>query len=199
MSISIHDLIGDTDIYLLDQIMKGRYNGNDKILNAGCGNGRNLHWFLFNNISFYGIDSNASFINDLKTRHRNLHSDRFQVAAVASMPFESNFFDHIICSAVLHFAESTSHFKNMMAELVRVLKPKGSLFIRMTSNIGIETDVELLEDGVYRIPDGLIRFLLTKPLLASTMHQCSLSFIEPLKTVNVNDIRCMSTLMLKKN
>ncbi len=199
MSISIHDWIEDTDIYLLDQIMKGRYNGNDKILDAGCGNGRNLHWFLFNNISVYGIDSNASFINNLKTRQPGLHSDRFQVAAVESMPFESNFFDHIICSAVLHFAGSTSHFKNMMDELVRVLKPKGSLFIRMTSNIGVETNVELIEDGVYHVPDGSIRFLLTKQLLASTMYQCRLSFIEPLKTVNVNDIRCMSTLMLEKN
>ncbi len=199
MSNSIHGLIGDTDIYLLDQIMKGRYNVNDKILDAGCGNGRNLHWFLFNNMSVYGIDSNAGFINDLKTRHTNLHSNRLQVAAVESMPFESNFFDHIICSAVLHFADSTSHFKNMIAELVRVLKPHGSLFIRMTSNIGIESYVELLEDGVYVIPDGSIRFLLTKPLLASAMHQCNLSFIEPLKTVNVNDIRCMSTLMLEKN
>lgn len=86
-----------------------------------------------------------------------------------------------------------------MVELVRVLKRNGSLFIRMTSNIGIETHVELMEDGVYHIPDGSIRFLLTKQLLASTMCQCNLSFIEPLKTVNVNDIRCMSTLMLSKN
>ncbi len=199
MSISIHNLIGETDIYLLDQIMKGSYTANDIILDAGCGNGRNLHWFLLNNISVYGIDSNAGFINDLKRRHTNLPSTRFQVAAVEGLPFESNFFDHIICSAVLHFAGSTSHFKNMMVELVRVLKPSGSLFIRMTSNIGIETRVELMEDGVYHIPDGSIRFLLTKQLLASTIRQCNLSFIEPLKTVNVNDIRCMSTLMLRKN
>jgi ubiquinone/menaquinone biosynthesis C-methylase UbiE len=199
MSISIHDIIGDTDIYLLDQIMKDRYDLNNKILDAGCGNGRNLHWFLLNNISIYGIDSNAGFINNLKTWHTNLPSNRFQVAAIESMPFETNFFDHLICSAVLHFAHTTSDFKNMMAELVRVLKPQGSLFIRMTSNIGIETHVELIEDGVYHIPDGSVRFLLTKELLTSTMLECSLSFIEPLKTVNVNDIRCMSTLMLKKN
>ncbi len=79
MSNSIHGLIGDTDIYLLDQIMKGRYNVNDKILDAGCGNGRNLHWFLFNNMSVYGIDSNAGFINDLKTRHTNLNSDNYRL------------------------------------------------------------------------------------------------------------------------
>lgn len=63
MSISIHDLIGDTDIYLLDQIMKGRYNANDKILDAGCGNGRNLHWFLLYNISVYGIDTAFIFLS----------------------------------------------------------------------------------------------------------------------------------------
>ena len=40
---SVQELIGNTDIYLIDQIMKNRYNQQDKILDAGCGNGRNLH------------------------------------------------------------------------------------------------------------------------------------------------------------
>jgi ubiquinone/menaquinone biosynthesis C-methylase UbiE len=199
MRISIQELIGDTDIYLVDQIMKGRYNLNDKILDAGCGSGRNLDWFLYNTICIYGVDSNPRVISNLKTIHPELPAIRFEVANVESMPFETNFFDHIICSAVLHFAHNTYHFKNMISELVRVLKPGGSLFIRMASNIGMENNVELLEDGVYRIPDGSTRFLLTKPLLASTMNSFNLSFIEPLKTVNVNDIRCMSTLMLRKN
>jgi ubiquinone/menaquinone biosynthesis C-methylase UbiE len=195
--ISIQELVGNTDIYLLDQIMKDRYKPNHKILDAGCGGGRNLFWFLKNDIEIYSIDKNETPVNYLKTAHSE-SKERFIVADVESLPFENNFFDHVISSAVLHFAKNTHHFKAMVQEMVRVLKTKGSLFIRMTSNIGIENKVHLIEDGVYTIPDGAERFLLTHSLLNEIMQECNLSFIEPLKTVNVNDIRCMSTLMLQK-
>jgi len=86
----------------------------------------------------------------------------------------------------------------MFTELVRVVKVKGTLFIRMTSNIGIENNVDEISEGVYTIPDGSTRFLLTKKLLKQLLKKHNLSFIEPLKTVNVNDMRCMSTLVLRK-
>ena len=108
-------------------------------------------------------------------------------------------FDHIICIAVLHFAENTSHFKTMFAELVRILKSKGSLFIRVASNIGLEKEVTKISEGVYLLPDKTKRFLLTKPLLETVMEEFKLSFLEPLKTVNVNDKRFMTTLVLQKN
>lgn len=195
---SLQELVGDTDIYLLDQIMKGRYRQTDKILDAGCGTGRNLQWFLKENMQVYGIDQNPDSITELKKAHPELAVNRFQNCPVEQLPFEENFFDHIISSAVLHFARSTSHFNNMLAEMIRVLKPGGSLFIRMTSDIGIEHMVKLIEDGVYIIPDHSKRFLLTRSLLSDIIQQHSLSFIEPFKTVNVDDIRCMSTLVLQK-
>ena len=197
-STTITEVLGDTDIYLIDQIMKGRYKMNDIILDAGCGPGRNLHWFLQNNMNIYGIDNNKEAISHLKTNYPLLPSERFQLSNIEQMPFENNYFGHIISSAVLHFADSTSQFHNMMTEMVRVLKPKGSLFIRMTSDIGIEDEVELINDGVYTIPDGSTRFLLTRPLLVILLEKYELSFLEPLKTVNVDDVRCMSTLMLQK-
>lgn len=196
---SIQQLIGNTDIYLLDQVMKERYKQDDKILDAGCGGGRNLFWFLKNKIEIYGIDKDATPINYLKSMHPEFNQNRFVQADVEKLPFANNFFEHVISSAVLHFAGSTHHFNDMMKEMVRVLKPGGSLFIRMTSDIGIENKVTLIEDGVYNIPDGSVRFLLTRALLDTTMQQFKLSFLEPLKTVNVNDLRCMVTLVLKKN
>ncbi len=195
---SIQELVGNTDIYLLDQIMKGRYKPTDKILDAGCGRGKNLFWFLKNEIDIYGIDKDATPINFLKSLHPDFKAERFKVAETDQLPFDNNFFDHVISSAVLHFAESTPHFYNMVKELVRVLKPKGSLFIRLASTMGIEDKVKLIEDGVYQIPDGTVRFLLTPALLAEAIRQNNLSFVEPLKIVNVNNIRCMSTLVLRK-
>jgi ubiquinone/menaquinone biosynthesis C-methylase UbiE len=191
--------IGSTDIYLIDQIMKGRYGLNDTILDAGCGSGRNLHWFLQNAFTIYGIDQDINAISHLQSRLPFLPPDKFLHAPVEQLPFENNYFHHIISSAVLHFAKNTAHFNDMITEMVRVLRPNGSLFIRMTSDIGIEDKVQHLQDGVYKIPDGSRRFLLTRTLLADIMHKNQLSFLEPLKTVNVDDIRCMSTLVLNKS
>ncbi len=196
---SIQQLVGSTDIYLLDQIMKERYLPGETILDAGCGSGRNLVWFIKNNFEVYGIDKDKDSIKHLKSKYPQFAKERFQAAELTGLPFENDFFDHVISSAVLHFAHSVEHFKDMIKEILRVLKPNGSLFIRMTSDIGIENKITHIENGVYYIPDGSVRFLLTPSLLKNTMTQNNLSFIEPLKTVNVDNIRCMSTLMLKKN
>ena len=193
----IAEIIGSTDIYLVDQIMKGRYKMTDIVLDAGCGYGRNLHWFLRSQMVIYGIDQDVHVIKDLQGRFPGIAS-RFRQSAVEKTGFEHDQFDHVISSAVLHFAKDSLHFRRMIGEMVRVVKPGGSIFIRMTSDIGIEGKVEPAGEGVYNIPDGSRRFLLTRALLADIMDENGLTFLEPLKTVNVNDIRCMSTVVLMK-
>jgi len=187
--------IGNIDIYLLDQILKERFNSTNKILDAGCGSGRNLQYFINNNFDVYGIDSNENRINSLK----NLNNiQNFKVAKLESIPFNKDYFDYIICNAVLHFANNEIHFFKMFSELFRVLKTNGTLFIRMTSDFGIENLVNKIENGVYNIPDGSTRFLLTNTILEKLKNKYNFDFIEPLKTVNVNNLRCMSTLIIKK-
>jgi tellurite methyltransferase len=191
-------VLGRTDIYLIDQIMKGRYPAGVVLLDAGCGSGRNLHWFLRNGFEIYGIDADTGVIQELIRQNPSLPLERFRVNAVEDLSFKKHFFDGIISSAVLHFAKNTDHFFLMMDEMYRVLKPGGNLFIRMTSDIGIENRVQSLGNGVYLIPDGSRRFLLTRSLLDQVMKRYSFSFLEDFKTVNVHDIRCMSTLVLQK-
>lgn len=191
------DILGNADIYLIDQILKGRYQTNDIILDAGCGSGRNLHYFHESGYHFYAIDTNLTHIENLKTRYSELAAN-FKVAPLEKIPFAKNAFHHILCNAVLHFAKSETHFKQMFAELVRVLKKEGSLFIRMTSDIGVEGSTTLLHDGVYFLPDGTERFLLTRSLLNELMETHQLSFLELVKSTNVNDLRSMSTLVLTK-
>ena len=198
MTNPLHEFIGDTDIYLIDQIMKGRYQPEDSILDAGCGYGRNLFWFLKNGFNVHGVDQNLAAITSLRTHLPSHLGKKFQQADLETLPYDDNFFDHIICSAVLHFAKNTTRFHEMVTESARVLKTNGSLFIRMTSDIGIEGRSHPIGDGVYQIPDGSTRFLLTRTLLAEITQKNNLSFLEPFKTVNVDDLRCMSTLVLKK-
>lgn len=191
------EVLENTDIYLIDQILKGRYQPNDIILDAGCGSGRNLPYFHESGFQFYAIDRNEEHIENLKIHFPEL-SANFKVAPLEQLPFPENTFDHIICNAVLHFARSETHFTQMFAELVRVLKKEGSLFIRMTSDIGIEGKSTFLQDGVYLLPDGTERFLLTRTLLNELMERHQLSFLELVKSTNVNDVRSMTTLVLTK-
>ena len=193
----LKNTIGHTDIYLIDQILKERYKPKDIILDAGCGSGRNLKWFYDNGFSFYGVDNDSEKLK-IAQKLYPLKKEKFLLARVESIPFEAETFHHIICNAVLHFAKNNTHFELMFAALVRVLKPKGSLFIRMTSDIGIEKWVQHLSDGIYKLPDKTERFLVTKALIDKMITTHKLSFLEPIKTVNVDDKRCMTTLVLKK-
>jgi len=195
---TLQQLTGNTDIYLLDQIMKGRYSENDLVLDAGCGLGRNLHWFIFNQIKCFGIDIDAIAIEEVSHHYPDFPKDHLLIGPIENMPFKNCSFDHVISSAVLHFAESYLQFDAMIHEMVRVLKPEGSLFIRMTSDIGIENSIIPISDGVYYVPDGSTRFLLTRAMLQKLLNKHPIVLIEEVKTVNVNDIRCMTTLVFKK-
>ena len=197
-NIDVQHILGNTDIYLIDQILKNRYQQHELILDAGCGSGRNLQWFLSTNKTIFAIDQNESVIQQLQQRHFSLPRGGFQTANVESLPFADNYFNHVISSAVLHFATGTNHFVAMFTEMLRVLRPGGSLFIRMASDIGIEHKLGEGNDGVFSIPDGSRRFLLTRSLYQQLLGQYNIAAIEPLKTVNVADVRCMSTLVFTK-
>ena len=194
--IKIKEEIGGIDIYLLDQILKERCLANQLILDAGCGSGRNLKWFYNNSYKIFGIDSNIEKFDAVKKKYYS-QNEYFSVGLVEKLKFEDDSFHHIICNAVLHFAKDENHFKSMFSELIRVLKPNGTLFIRMTSDIGIKKHIKHIANGVYKLPDGTERFLLTKELLHNIMNTHQLTFLESLKTVNVDDKRCMTTLMLQ--
>ncbi|WP_114901157.1 bifunctional 2-polyprenyl-6-hydroxyphenol methylase/3-demethylubiquinol 3-O-methyltransferase UbiG [Kordia sp. SMS9] len=191
------EIVGNTDIYLLDQILKGRYKPHDVLLDAGCGSGRNLQYFHESGFDFFAIDSNAEHVENLQQRYPKSAAN-CKVATVEELPFPDQTFDHVLCNAVLHFAKSEAHFKEMFFELVRVLKKEGSLFIRMTSDIGIEGKPTHLQNGVYFLPDASERFLLTRTVLNEILKTHQLSLLEPVKSTNVHDLRSMTTLVLSK-
>lgn len=199
----LNHLLGNIDIYLLDQVLKGRFPKNFKILDAGCGEGRNLVYFIRSGYKVYGLDKNEDAIKMLRYLAKSINPDypvsRFVSGDVAKMPYNDQQFDAIVSSAVLHFAENEMHFLEMIAELHRMLKPSGVLFARMATIVGMEHSVEPLGEGKYLLPDGSVRFLLTRELLEKITNEFGFELIEPFKTVVVHHQRCMSTLVARKN
>jgi tellurite methyltransferase len=197
-----HEL-GNIDIYLLDAILKGYFPAGIKLLDAGCGEGRNLHWFLKNNYEAWGLDQNASAIRMLRFVANSLQKgyplDRFTTAGLEAIPQPDASFDAVICSAVLHFAQDEGHFRQMWGELWRVLKPAGVLFIRTATTLGMPPEtLQAAGDGRYLLPDGSYRFLLTETLLEELMRQYPTQWAEPLKSVLVAGQRSMGVLLLRK-
>ncbi|GGK50466.1 MULTISPECIES: class I SAM-dependent methyltransferase [Flavobacteriaceae] len=185
------------DIYILDQILKERYQPKAKILDAGCGSGRNLKWFYNNGFEIHGTDTNQDQLQICKELYVEQQANFIQ-SSIKQMPYTSDSFDHLICNAVLHFAEDLNEFLQMFEELLRVLKPQGSLFIRVASNFGIENQLESIKSGVYKLPDGSTRFLLTPQILADLQANYCISWLEDVKTTIVHNKRSITTLVIKK-
>ncbi|MEP7036994.1 MAG: class I SAM-dependent methyltransferase [Acidobacteriota bacterium] len=200
--INVSELFGNIDIYLFDQIQKGRFSREMSILDAGAGGGRNLIYFLRSGFNVFAVDRNAEAVEQIKYLSKilapNLPPENFQVSTVEKMPFPDNYFDWIISNAVLHFAENEQHFNEMFAEMWRVLKRSGILFARLASSIGIENLIVPTENGRYLLPDGSERFLVDEEFLMNTMKNFSAELLEPLKTTNVQNLRCMTTLVMSK-
>ena len=189
--------IGNTDIYLIDQIVKDRYQAGERILDAGCREGRNLHWFYKQGFDIWGIDTAVEAIALIQTAYPKAAS-QFSVQDIAALQSKDEFFDHIICAAVLHFATDEVHFKQCFSELIRVLKTGGSLFIRMASTIGNPAHFTAIGNGRYLLADESERFLLTPTLLESLQQTHNFKLLEPIKTTNVHDLRYMTTLVIEK-
>jgi len=189
------DQLKGVDIYLIDQLMKGNINSEHKVLDAGCGRGRNLSWFIKNNIDIVGVDPDEESINQLKVKFPE-QSSKIIISSIEDY-INNEGFDVVICNAVLHFAKDHQHFDRMFNQLHQNLKVGGLLFIRMTSDIGMSIDNEN-KNGVYLLPDNTDRYLITKERIAKILHDFSYKLIEPIKTVNVNDLRYMTTLVLRK-
>ncbi len=195
---NLSHLLGHTDIYLLDQIMKGRYTPGERILDAGAGAGRNLHWFALQGFEVYGTDRDPAAVERLRQNYPGMPAHHFQVAPVEKLPFPEAFFHHIICCAVLHFAEDEAHFAAMLGELARVLRPGGSLFLRVATDTGLADKMIPLGNGRYAMPDGTDRYLLKRPAFEVLMQQHGLRYLEPFKTVLVDELRSMTALVVGK-
>jgi tellurite methyltransferase len=202
MQSDLKQLYGDIDIYLFDQLLKGTYDNCKTILDAGCGAGRNLIYFLKNGYKVYGIDPNFEAVNQVISLSKELSptnsSSNFKVAYAESIPFDDSSFDLVISSAVLHFANNPAHFDAMLRDMWRVLKPGGYFFARLASDIGIEELVQPLGDSRYLLPDGSVRFLVNQQLLLNYCEQLNGYLHEPIKTTNVQNLRCMTTWCLQK-
>jgi SAM-dependent methyltransferase len=207
----LRDRFGDIDIYVFDQLLRGRIREGMRVLDAGCGGGRNLVYLLGSGLDVWGVDTSPSAIQATKGLAARLAagesppvgsagppSERFRVAPVEAMPFADAAFDVVLSSAVLHFARDEVHWEAMVDDMWRVLAPGGLLFARLASTIGIEERVRPLGGRRFLLPDGSERFLVDEARLMDATARLGARQLDPLKTTVVQAMRSMTTWVIEK-
>jgi tellurite methyltransferase len=199
---NLPEWFGGIDIYLFDQLLKERIVPGSRILDAGCGSGRNLVYFLRSGYEVFAVDESSAAIAQTRRLAAelapHLPKNSFREEPVERMSFSDGQFDVVLSSAVLHFASDEQQWESMVKEMWRVLKPGGIFFARLASSIGIEDKVGLIDGRRYHLPDGSERFLVDEPMLLRVTEELGGEFLEPIKTTIVQNLRAMTTWCLRK-
>ena len=193
---------GQIDIYLFDQLLRGRIRPGMRVLDAACGTGRNLVYLLQAGYEVFATDADPGAVKAVQqlaaAAADHLPATNFRVEPVERMTFSDAFADVVVSSAVLHFARDDGHFSAMIDEMWRVLKPGGMLFCRLASSIGMEDRVRPVGGRRFVLPDGSERYLVDERMLMDLTARLGGGLLDPLKTTIVQDQRCMTTWVVQK-
>ena len=201
--LTLQEHFGSIDIYLFDQLLRGRIAAGSRVLDAGCGSGRNLVYFLREGYPVFGADQDPVAIEDVRRLAAilapALPAHNFRAEPVEAMSFPDAFAAVVVLSAVLHFACDEAHFRAMLWGGWRALEPGGMLFCRLASSIGIEHQVQLISGRRYLLPDGSDRFLVNESFLMKLTSELGGQLLDPIKTTVVQNQRAMTTWVLQKD
>jgi len=200
--LSLQQRFGEIDIYLFDQILRGRIVTGMRILDAGCGEGRNLIYLLRESYEVFGVDRDSDAVAELRRTAAylapTLPADNFQVGTVEGMKYPDGYFDFVISSAVLHFARDDEHFHQMVNSSWRVLRAGGLLFCRLASSIGVEKQIKQIAGRHFQLPDGSERYLVDEALLVRLTKELHAQLADPIRTTVVQSQRAMTTWVIRK-
>src|ERR1700755_1281080 len=134
---TLQEQFGAIDIYLFDQILRGNIHPRMRVLDAGCGAGRNLVYLHREGYEIFASDQNPAALEQARALLCNLPADNLRLEAIENIAYSDASFDLILCSAVLHFSRDDAHFYAMVENLWRMLKPNGLFFCRLASTLGM--------------------------------------------------------------
>lgn len=198
----LSEQFGPIDIYLFDQLLRGRLQPGMRVADAGCGSGRNLVYLLQSGYEVFGADADAGAVGAVRQLAArlapHLPPENFRAEPIEQMTFPDAFADVVLSSAVLHFARDDEQFDAMLRASWRLLKPGGLFFCRLASSIGMEDRMLRLHGRRYLLPDGSERYLVDEAKLVELTRELGGVLVDPLKTTVVQDQRCMTTWVARR-
>jgi 2-polyprenyl-3-methyl-5-hydroxy-6-metoxy-1,4-benzoquinol methylase len=198
----LNNELGNADLILIDQILKDRFSDQMRILDAGCGEGRNMIYFVKNGYNIYGIDQDEEAVNMAKivcaSANRSYIMENIQAFPIEENPFPDLFFDAVICINVLHSVSGHDEFFDLFDHLLRLLNNGGFLFLSMESDIGLSNRSlkKSINEEIRTLASH--NFYFSSELRHEILANDQLMEIEPSKTIVIGDIKSYTYLFLKK-
>ena len=170
----INNELGNADLFLIDQILKGRFNKEMKILECGCGEGRNMVYFIRNGYNIFGLDQDENAVRMARfvssTLNREYRKTSIIHTQLDNTGLPDDFFDFILCLNVLHFSDSLKAFYHTFDEIYRILIPGGSIMMSMES-MNMMKPAMKIKDGIYKSQEGESRLLFTQELESEILRK----------------------------
>ena len=199
----LNSAFGNADLILIDQILKNRFQVHTRILDAGCGEGRNMPFFINNSFNIYGIDINSDAVEMARIYCKSLNKkyevEQIQKFAIEDNPFPDNFFNAIICINVLHSVKNRNDFFIWFEQLFRMLNHGGFLLLGIRSQIGIGTHRDPIDRKDLYEPEKENIYLLTDDLLNEILKLDYLKTVENTKTILIDNKISHTYLFLEKS
>lgn len=125
----------------------------DKILDVGCGNLRDILRLAKQGIECFGVDLSKGMIHDgiKKIKKDGLRNVNLMVGSVTNLPFREGAFDKAVCSEVI---EHVPKWEEAVQEIARCLKDGGKLVMttpNRRSLYGLYRKYEELKEGFLRL------------------------------------------------
>jgi len=193
--------LGNADLFLIDQILKGSFHPGMRILDAGCGEGRNMIYFVRNNFSIYGIDPDPVKVSMAKliarSSNKNFTIENILVSSIEDNPFPNEFFDVVLCINVLHSANDSEHFMRLLEAQIRILKRGGLFYISMESDMEGKSKCEKIAPRKGALADR-VSLRMTSDLFNRILSLNSLIKNEPVRTLHIEETIRISGFWFRK-
>ena len=158
----------------------------------GCGNGKNM-LYRKDDLQYEGMDLCPEFIKICQERGLNVKDGN-----ILNVPFQDNYFDYVICIAVIHHLDKREDRIKAISELLRITKKDGKILIYVWSFNQYETN----EKRKFTKKDELVPFYdkITKQTFYRYYHLYDMDeLIYEVKNVSLYDFEIEETFNDKNN
>lgn len=146
---------------------EAREKGVQKVLDLGCGAGRNTQMLFELGYEVYGCDLYRGMIKATISRLENAGikkeeaSKRVIMASMLNLPYPAQQFDALVSNGVYHNAHSVVDLNQTLKESARILKQNGYLCYNLFSSRLIAPELQALGECVYLTKEGLLMVLVS--------------------------------------
>jgi len=177
-----------------------------KVLDIGCGGGRNTEMLLRLGFDIFALDLHKKMVESTRKKIAKMNkkeAEKIILASVLSLPYPDSFFDYVVSNGLFHNAENLREFKLSVRETSRVLKKNGCLVLNtfVDGNFKNGFAKSQKEKYLYFTRECLPIVLLPTPELINIFSENSLKLLssqEKPVTISTGERKVFRAIFLKK-